>query len=315
MEKESAEQDAWASFEQSISLINYNNGYRTVQPARSKLTQSHDRVGGECCPNGACVWEKVSSESLYVCKACGDWHRCVNNNCLRAKRVPGRTWACPISGCVHTDVVHEGDEFSDGAAAAPFAEKITRTVACKSDPTIYGESKADAAHHVAFHQSRQVVSKLLSGETRIEVESDRVTKAKVAAQQVAMRALLKHSLTHSINVGYAEFERRAGGVVVDPKLPSKMIDALASKCAEAYCTAVLKLDSSISCPRANYSAIATLYALQDGVPGLYPPVPACQFLPSLKFLHLYGYKTTQYTMAKKVCNLAFSALRDKKALQ
>jgi hypothetical protein len=207
-------------------------------------------------------------------------------------------------------VQHDGDEFSDGGASAPFAQAVTKVVSCKADPTVYSESKTDSVRNVAFTQSRQVVSTLLCGEKRRRVERERVAYAKSAGQRAALTALREpSSVCRAINAGYAEYERQGGGATDNTGITPAMVDALATKCADVYCSAVLKYDASAAArPRANYSALATLYALREGVPGLYPAVPVCQLLPNLKHLEKYGFKIPHYTMARKACSLAFSAL-------
>jgi hypothetical protein len=309
------EAEVWADFHASVAMSRHASVPVLKRSQCQKQRQGNDRVGHASC-NGFCTWNSIVSsaeENMFVCSTCGDWHRCIDNMCLRAILVKGGTWVCPVSGAAHSCMIHDGDDFSCGHAGAPegSTQPPKTTVLFKSDPTVYGMSRLETEHNVAFHHARSLLTLLMCSPTRYEVEGARVTRGRKAGKKAAIKSLLaEKNVCRAIETGYATFEKHAGGVVVRPSIASKDLDTLAHCCARVYCAGILQLgDQPLAKPRANYAALATLYQLREGVPGLFDASPICQLLPDLKSLEQYSLQTSRYTHARKACARAMCHMR------
>lgn len=207
-------------------------------------------------------------------------------------RIVSGSWVCSHTGAVLGPAPRQRSGSSEPAT-----------------PRRKGDSSPGAAERfVAAVQ--HMMRRLVSGERRVAVEGARAEKARTQATRAAQRSIaaeyargVRPNLGNAMCVAWAQYERSTNAMDMSAHLDDATEKTVLRACEEFF-RAHLAREPSLEVvenrPLPDSLALATLYFMRDGLPGVLPKNKFLHAnLPELARLKNYGCRVAHYTHARR----------------
>lgn len=245
-------------------------------------------------------WIDASDETTEPPHVCTD----------ECTRMVDASWVCTFSGTILGPAMLAPPDI----ASSP-ASHVPRTVSTSKEWTTRARFRSAAQH---------VIDKLFSGTRRSDVETARAERGRSLAKRAALRSVADDVAAGRLpNVGRAlcafwtVYERTTSAVDAAVTISIDTETMILRKCVEFYAQNIQSHnpDLRVSESRQSHEAIAlaTLYMMRDGVPGILEKnLFVCANLPDLARLKNYGYPIGRYTHARRLIQLSLEHAYDQK---
>lgn len=251
-------------------------------------------------------WIEAANDTACAAHVCTD----------ACTRVVDTSWICIETGAILGPALLAAPEVPGGSGSG--AAHLGRAPSTSAKEWTTKTRFRSAAQHV--------IAKLFAGKKRTDVEGARADRAKTLARRHAARSIAEDVAAGRIpNIGRAlctfltTYERTTAAVDTSVTLTVEAETRILRACVDFYGQNIQR--SSIpkypeSRPTHEAIALATLYMMRDGIPGILEKNSfVAANLPDLARLKNYGYQIGRYTNARRLIQSSLENVYGTKTLQ